>query len=223
MNMIGKATLISSAVFMGACTTATTPALITTPGIGAASVAGASYSVTTNGVTDTIIGAATPSGSFISWHGAGGGANTIGGGYETADVLAIGAMYKATPHGTFAGITGTLSPAQTSGTASYSTNFSAVTVEPSGGSTIANGYGSIVTINVDFGAKTVGGIHSGWGLVLDGTIVGSQFSGTAAFLGNVNATPTTVPMQGGFYGTDTIAGVFAGDGLAGVFGGTENP
>ncbi len=220
MNIIGKATLISSAVILGACTTA--PAPLSTPGIGAASASGASYSVTTSGVTDTIIGPATRTGNFISWLGAG-GSNTRGGGYETADVLAIGSMYKADPHGTFAGITGTLSTVQTTGSATYNTNFGAVTVEPSGGSTIAKLYTSIATMNVDFGAGTLSGGHVAWGLDINGTIVGSQFSGTTAFQGNVNATPTTVPMQGGFYGTDTIAGVFAGDGLAGAFGGTMNP
>ena len=222
MNILAKATFISSAAFLAACSTASTPTLITTPGIGAPNVAGTTYSVTTDGVTDTIIGPATRHGNFISWAGAG-GSNTMGGGYETADVLAIGAMYKAAPHGTFAGITGTLSPVQTSGTASYNTQFSAVIVEPSGGSTITNDYNSIATINVDFGAGTVAGSQFAWGLDINGTITGSQFSGTTAFQGNVNASATTVPMQGGFYGTDTIAGVFAGDGLAGAFGGTLNP
>lgn len=222
MNILAKATFISSAVLLGACSTASTPTLITTPGIGAPNVAGTTYSVTTDGVTDTIIGPATRHGNFISWAGAG-GSNTMGGGYETADVLAIGAMYKAAPHGTFAGITGTLSPVQTSGTASYNTQFSAVIVEPSGGSTITNDYNSIATINVDFGAGTIAGSYPGWGLDISGTITGSQFSGTTAFKGGVNASATTVPMQGGFYGTDTIAGVFAGDGLAGAFGGTLAP
>jgi hypothetical protein len=222
MNIIGKATLISSALFVGACSTTTTPTLLTVPGIGAANVEGAVYSVTTAGVTDTVIGPATRSGNFISWLGAG-GSNTRGGGYESADVLAIGAMYKADPHDTFAGITGTLSPVQTAGTASYNTNFAAVTVEPSGAATFAKVYTSIVTIDVDFGAGTLTGAHAPWQLDINGTIVGSQFSGTAAFQGNVNTTATTVPMLGGFYGTDTIAGVFAGDGLAGAFGGTMNP
>jgi hypothetical protein len=179
--------------------------------------------VTTNGVTDTIIGPATRNGNGISWYGATVGSNVVGGGFETADVLAIGAMYKASPYGTFAGISGTLSPVQTSGTASYGTRFTAIIPEPSGGSTIANGYTGVATINVDFGAGTVAGTQSAWGLVLDGNIVGSEFSGTATFRGNVNATSTTVPMRGGFYGTDTIAGVFAGNGLAGAFGGTANP
>lgn len=222
MNITAKATLISSAVFLGACSTSPTSTLLSTPGIGAASGAGASYSVTTTGVTDTIIGPATRSANFISWLGAG-GSNTRGGGYESADVLAIGAMYKAGPHETFAGITGTLSAVQTTEIATYNTDFAAVTVEPSGGATFAKVYTSIVTISADFGAGTITGTHVPWALDINGTIVGSQFSGTAAFQGTVNATQTTVPMQGGFYGTDTIAGVFAGDGLAGAFGGTMNP
>ena len=222
MKIIAKATLISSAIILGACSTAPTSTPITTPGIGAANVAGPTYSVTTDGVTDTIIGPATRNGNAITWLG-GGGSNTIGGGYETADVLAIGAMYKATPHETFAGITGTLSPAQTTGTASYNSQFTASIVETTGGVTSAEGYSSTATLNVDFGAGTLSGGHVPWQLDINGTITGSQFSGTAAFKGSVNATQTTVPMQGGFYGTDTIAGVFAGDGLSGAFGGTATP
>ncbi len=217
--MFRKLTVLGSAAFVGACSTAPLPEIST---FGSANVTGSSYSVTTNGITDTITGAPTSSGNFIAWQG-GGGANSLGATFRTTDVLAIGAMYKAAPHETFAGISGTLAAVPASGVWVFDASFGASVVEPSGLDTIANLYTSIVTINVDFGAGTLTGVHSGWQLVLNGDITGSEFTGTAAFTGLVNTTATTVPMQGGFYGTSTIAGIFAGEGLAGAFGGPLAP
>lgn len=140
--------------------------------------------------------------------------------YETSDVLAIGGMYYANPYDTFGGITGTLGNMPTAGTASYTGDFGAVLQE----GTVVYMYAGIngLTIDVDFeAAELVGSGNNGF--ELEGDIVGSEFTGTASLLGNTNAVTTTVPMQGGFYGTETVAGAFSGAGLAGVFGATQNP
>ncbi len=187
--------------------------------------AGGTYTIVTNGSTFTMTGTQTTSGSYLQWYGAAASSTMKGSGYETADVLALAAMNKAGPNETYAGITGTLGTVPTSGTASYAGQTVFMLLEPTNTADPVHIYNlGALNINVDFGALTLIG-SAGFTTSLQGDIVGNEFTGTFSTKGAVNASVTTVPMQGGFYGTNggTIAGAFAGTGLSGVFGGSIVP
>jgi len=207
--------------FLAACST-TTPTIPDVPTVGVASNSGGTYAIVTDGATHTMTGPSSSlSGNMLAWYGGSASATMKGAGFETADVLALSAMNIAGPNETFAGISGTLGTVPTSGTATYDTNIRMQLLEP----TQVHMFGLPgMSITADFGAATVAGTGN-YNTAVQGNIVGSQFTGTASIKGLVNSTVTTVPMQGGFYGTNggTIAGVFAGPGLAGVFGGHVVP
>ncbi len=227
MRIVKSALPAIGAAFLAACSTApTAPTLPDVPSVGMANNAGGTYTIVTNGDTFTMTGTqSNTGGNLTKWYGAAASSTMKGAGYETADVLALAAMNKAGPNETYAGITGTLGTVPTSGTASYAGQTGFVLLEPTNTADPAHVYvlGGL-NIGVDFGALTLSG-SAGFNTSLQGDIVGNEFTGTFSTKGAVNSTVTTVPMQGGFYGTGggTIAGAFAGTGLAGVFGGSKVP
>ena len=142
--------------------------------------------------------------------------------YESSDVLAISVMDTAT-HETFAGISGIAAASvPTSGVASYAGGYSGTFVRTGVGDA-RNANGSFTT-SVDFGNGTV--IGSGTGtdfssLSITGTVSGTQFNGTATYASTDYSGVATAPLTGGFYGTNTMAGVYQNTDVSGVIWGTN--
>jgi len=181
---------------------------------------GGTYLVTQNGSTRAL-GAPDGTNAGIGldfWNGLTGPEK----GYklETADVLAIAGMDTGT-HATFADISGTPSTTlPTGGTATYAGYYSATYFRQGGVNAAWNSYGTLVT-TVDFDAATLTGVGtdtSGYSsnLAIAGNLTGTQFNGTAQFSAVDSGGTSTVPLTGGFYGSNTMAGIFQGATVAGV-------
>ena len=210
---------LSAAALLGACA-ATTPTVPVIPAgaIGNATAnADGTYTVTANS-TSYDLGTPTTvaSGNTLRFYGF--TPQSRARGFSNADVTAIGGTLA---DGTaFSGISGTAAASvPTTGTATYSARF-AVVYPTISGSPVIGGLDGAQTISVDFAA---GSVNSSGALSLDGTISGVTFTGTATCSYGTNGCSATVPMEGGFYGTDGIAAAFAGTGLAGAVYGTKNP
>jgi hypothetical protein len=74
-----------------------------------------------------------------------------------------------------------------------------------------------LTATADFAAGTLNSISGGASaLTFTSTINGTSFTGTATCNYPTGGCAVTVPLEGGFYGTNAIGAAFAGTGLAGV-------
>lgn len=220
MTKLKTTSLLMLGTFLGACaSTAPTTPTIPAGAIGNASAnADGTYTITANSTsyelgTPTVAGGNTLRFSYFL-------PSSLARGFANADVTAIGGMLG---DGTaFAGLTGAASSSiPTTGTGTYTTRYTMVFPTASGAPVIG-GLDGATTVNVDFLAGTLSSTASPY-LVFSGNITGVTFSGTATCSYPANGCAATVPMEGGFYGTDGIAGVYSGTGLAGAFYGTKIP
>lgn len=201
-----------AAVFaLGAC--ATTTPILTVPSVGAVSqnATTGSYTVTVNG-TPTDLGPPTSSLgtgiSTISFVGA----NFFARGFTNADATAIGGMTEGLNKSDFAGVTGTFGTVPTSATGTYTGNITFVYPNPAS-TTLVDYRTRNLSLTANFTANTIA--QNADGVVIDGNISGSSFSGNVTWSGK------TAPMAGGFYGTNTAAGAFSSAEMAGAFMGTK--
>jgi len=207
---------------LSACSTAsTTP---TTPVIPAGAIGNAtanadgSYTITANSTTYEL-GSGTLVASSNTRRFFGFLPNARARGFGNADVTAIGGMLA---DGTaFSGISGTAATSiPTTGTATYSARYTIIYPTASGLPVIGGLDGATtVTLNTATGALSTSSPY----LSVSATVSGVTFSGTATCNYPSNGCAATVPMEGGFYGTNGIAMVYAGTGLAGALYGTQNP
>ncbi len=216
MTKLNVLTALSVTALLGACATATPTAPVIPAGaIGTASAnADGTYTITANSTTYELNAPFVAAGNTLRFSTSG-----LARGFSNADVTAIGGMK---PDGTaYSGISGTASSSvPTTGVATYSTRATIVyprTVAP----IFIGGLDTAFTMDVDFGAGTVNSTIPS--LTLTGAITGTTFTGTATCNYSSGGCAATVPMEGGFYGTNGIAGAFAGTGLAGAFYGTKIP
>ncbi len=218
MNILQKTPFFIVAGALAACSSPYEP--------GTAQSSGGTYSVTQSGATVSLPapGAAIADGMMVWSDSAGTHKGFV---YDSADVVAVAVM-NTTTHETTAGITGTAAASvPTTGTAIYSGGFSADYYRAQTGKpNYVRNLSGPFTSNVDFAAGTISGQGTAVGtfdnptLAISGTISGTEFSGTATFA-NANEFPGngTVPLAGGFYGTNTLAGVYQGTDVTGVIWG----
>lgn len=207
--------------FMAAATLAACSSTSYAPGV--AGNAGGSYSVTQSGTTTTLPApGATLSNGLLVWDGTAG--SHKGYAYDSADVVAIALMDTAS-HATTTGISGTASTSvPLTGTATYTGGFSADYYSTNKVNYVRNVSGTFIT-NVDFGAGTLSGngvsigVYNNPTLSVSGTISGADISGTATFAGSGYTGSATAPLTGGFYGTNTLAGVYQNATVAGLIWG----
>lgn len=231
MTMIRNTAFVLTSVVLGACSSTSTPVAFTPSIDQTASVdPSGSYSVTqvnvtAGGLTETVTKSlgpanATLSGTaFLAFT-----ATSFGVAYKTADVLAIAGMDQAAPRATYAGISGTPSTTvPTSGSGTYNGNFNMSYYR--GGTTNSTWWAhGAFTTTVDFNAGTLSGSgvgaaggSAGASLSVTGNLNGVHFNGTADFTAPDFAGATNVPMTGGFYGANTVAGILQNGEVAGVF------
>ncbi len=147
-----------------------------------------------------------------------GRSTTAGYMYSNGSVRTIAGMKVS--GATFAGISGT--PAiglPTSGTATSNGAFSGTYFRYGSYYRGVNSQGYLTT-NVDFSNGTLQGSGTGtFGsrLQTNGTIIGGKFNGTASFSALESGGQTVAPMTGGFFGSNTMAGIYKGGTVAGVF------
>jgi hypothetical protein len=141
--------------------------------------------------------------------------------YENADVIAIAIMDVATSE-TIVGLSGTSSTnVPVSGSAVFTGDFSSVYYRGGATNNAWNVTGAFTT-SVNFSSGSVSGSGTGSynsSLDVNGTVDGTSFNGTATFSATEYTGTATVPMTGGFYGTQTVAGIYQGSDTAGVFWG----
>jgi hypothetical protein len=214
MKLLSKSGLFAVGAVLSACssTTTSTPTPPATPATtdigGQATHVGSTYSATQAGALTAIPSAAGSSNGQPFWMNTGAGIAIYG--YESSNVLALGGINSNT---LIKGVTGVLSsPAQT-GTATYSGRYSVVTKHLSG-SGIGSASTGLMSYYVDFGAGTLAG-SIGSGVVANANINGQQFTGTFTYNG------TSAPLEGGFFGTNEMAGAFGNASIAGVIYGTK--
>jgi len=208
-------------VFFAAGALAACSATSYVPGV--AGNAGGTYSVTQNGTTTTLPApGATLSNGMQVWDGTAG--SYKGYAYDSADVVAIALMDTAS-HATSTGISGTASTSvPLTSTATYTGGFSADYYSTNKVNYVRNVDGTF-TSNVDFGAGTFSGngvsigVYNNPTLSVSGTITGAEINGTATFAGSGYTGSATAPLTGGFYGTNTLAGVFQNATVAGLIWG----
>jgi len=219
MNTLQKTPLLLVAGALAACSSAPTSF---TPAVeGTAQNLGGTYSVTQNGTTTPITTApsATIFNGMIAWTSA--AAPHKGYAYDSSDVLAISVM-DTTTHETFAGINGIAAASvPTSGAASYAGGYSGTFLRAGIGARNADGS---FTTNVDFGSGAI--IGSGTGtqgssLSITGTVSGVQFNGTATYASTNFGGVASAPLTGGFYGTNTMAGVYQNTDVSGIIWGIQ--
>lgn len=174
-------------------TAPTTPAIA----VGSAANTGGVYSVVQGTTTTTL-----PSGAFtLNGQPAWATGTTRANAYESANVLAIGGVQSGTA---FAGISGTPGVVPTTGTATYTGRYAV--------NSAASSQSGPLVLSANFGSGTIADNTAAIDVV--GTITGSEFAGTVTFGGN------TADLSGGFYGTNEMAGAFAGDNIGGVIYGS---
>ena len=219
MNILQKTPLLLAAGALAAC--GASPYVP-----GTAQNSGGAYSVTQSGAT---IALPAPGGVLVNgmsvWDGTTG--THKGYVYENADVVAIAVMDSAT-QATTAGISGTAAASvPTTGSATYTGGFSGEYYRQQTGkpSYVRNLTGPLTT-NVNFAAGTLSGQGVAAGtfntptLSISGTISGTEISGTATIAGASEFTGSgTAPLSGGFYGTNTLAGVYQSSNFTGVIWG----
>ncbi len=208
MNTIQLFSGFCAALALGACSTASTTPPASVPSVGSTTMdAGTgAYSVTVDGTTtDLGIRTATTVGGLI-WDKPA----LVAYAFQDASVIATGGIIRAT-NTPFAGVTGTLGAAQTTGSATYTGRIGLVGVNPANGLLVDQNL--ILDLGVNFAAGTMA--QNSGGVTIDGNISGSAFTGTVGWSG------LTAPMSGGFYGTNTAAGAFSSAELAGAFLGTK--
>lgn len=222
MIILRNIALLCASSTLVACATTTVPVPDPfDPAVsGTAGEAAGVYSVTQDGTTTTLPGASNGSvNGMLYWDTA---LDIEGWAYDDGDALAISGRNKSTGDN-FAGISGTLAASiATTGMATYAGGFGFN--YDNGTAENAWGWGAFST-DVDFGSGEVSGTGTGANvssLTISGDIEGMQFNGVAV----VDATglvggSAIIPMTGGFYGTDTIAGIYQSDEIAGQFHGTN--
>ena len=195
---------LSAAALAGACTT-TAPETI--------SSLGGQYTITQNGSSFTTTG--TPSvgsNGILDWVEPGFRAIIL----DTADFTTASVVDRTDGNKNYSIITGTPTPnVPTSGSATYAGQSIVIrTTAAHGGNPYS--FTAPQTSNVDFGAGTV--IGSGFdGFAYTATISGTSINGTMQFTADG---AVTAPLEGGFYGTDKLAGVFSAPTIVGHFFGT---
>jgi len=204
MKLLSKLGLLVAGAAVGACssTTPTTPVVPVATDIGGqATHVGSTYSAIQDGALTAIPGSPSTFNGQPLWLNT--GTHTVIAGYESSNVLALGGYNSGS---LIKGVTGVLSsPAQT-GTATYVGRY--VLVSPS---TEAS---SALNTDVDFGAGTIAASTPS-GIVVSGTITGQQYAGTVTVNG------ISAPLEGGFFGTNEMAGSFGNSIFAGVIYGTK--
>jgi hypothetical protein len=174
-------------------TTPPTPAMV----VGSAANTGGAYSVVQGTTTTTL-----PSGGFsLNGQPAWATGTTRANAYESGNVLAIGGVQSGT---SFAGISGTPGAVPATGTATYTGRYAV--------NSAASSQSGALALNADFDAGTIA--DNTTAIDVAGTITGSEFAGTVTFGGD------TADLSGGFYGTNEMAGAFAGDNIGGVIYGS---
>jgi len=223
MSVFQSISIICAAGVLGACSTASPPFVPAVSGTAAANADG-TYQIVEDGTTTSLAvpasSAATSALGLAFWN------NIAYSGYvfSNADVTAI-AMRDHPGNSTHAGLTGTAaSSVPTSGSATYTGAFSAAyQVGNLTNSVAANGLArGAMSTDVDFGAGTLSGSGTGSNgttLSVTGTISGTNFNGTATFSGTDYTGPAQADLSGGFYGTNTLAGIYKNPKVAGVIWG----
>lgn len=171
---------------------------------GVVKLSNGSFELTQSGTTVTLPATGSTSNSMPLWFNASSSSGTVTAlAYESADVLAVGGTIDGTP---MAGITGT-EVAPPSVNTSYDGRIAYVQ-----GSLFQN---QAITLTYDANANTVSGASTS--ATVAGTMSGNEMSGTVTVGSN------TAAIEGGFYGTDEVAGSFSGSAFGGVFFGIETP
>ena len=214
MYLLKTTITIGTAVLVGACSTTATPPPIPTPtSIGSY---GGQYAFTQNGSTIITSGSSTviPEG-LLSWNSA----NLRAYIQDNPDFTAAAIVDRTNSNQIYSGISGaTAVDVPTSGTATYTGRYSLLRVTAAHGGT-PWGFRGTQTSTVNFGTGTITGSGGLDGFAYSATIGGEYISGTVSFDGDG---AVTAPLEGGFYGTDTLAGVFTDDAtIAGHFYGTN--
>lgn len=222
MKVLKHLTMLCAAGALGACSTVTPtiPFVPLVSGIATANADG-TYTIVENGTTRELPASrtspATDAVSLEFWFNV----NEQGYTYTSADVTAVAVMDEST-NITHAGISGTAAASvPTSGFATYTGAYSATYFR--GG--LINGPQNargILTTDVDFGAGTLAGVSAPSiysSLTVSGTISGTNFNGTANFSGTEYTGPATADLSGGFYGTNTLAGIYQSATVTGLIWG----
>lgn len=215
--------MLCTAGALGACSTAT-PTTPFVPAVsGTASQNGdGTYTIVEGGTTTALpaprTSAATTALGLDYWFTA----NEQGYTHTTADVTAVAVMEMGTnaPH---TGISGTAAASvPTSGVATYAGAFSATYFRGGATNSAWNTRGAMTT-TVDFGAGTLSGTGSGSdssSLTVFGTVSGTNFNGLAAFSAPEYTGAAFADLSGGFYGANTLAGIYQNAAVAGLIWGT---
>ena len=197
---------------LGACasTTPTTsggPVVPTTTNIGGqATHVGSVYSATQAGTLTAIAGGASLLNGQPFWFNS--ATNTYISGYESTNALALAGFNAGTP---IQGLTGTLTTAALTGTATYLGRYAY-----NNNTTGSSGSGAL-TPTANFGAGTITG-SAGTAMSVNANITpgaGNQFTGNVIF-----SIAGSKPLQGGFFGTNELVGTFGDATVAGVIYGT---
>ena len=214
MYLLKTTITIGTAVLVGACSTTATPPTPPTPtSIGSY---GGQYAFIQNGSTIITSGSTTAiPGGMLSWNNP----NLRAYIQDNPDFTAAAIVDRANSNQIYSGISGaTAVGVPTTGTATYTGRYGLIRVTAAHGGT-PWGFTDVQTSNVDFGAGTITGSGGLYGFAYSATIDGDYISGTVSFDGDG---AVTAPLEGGFYGTDTLAGVFTDDAtITGVFYGTN--
>ena len=138
-----------------------------------------------------------------AWRTGFNGGTFNGDSYAGTDVLAIGGV---TADGQpFAGISGTQTAAPT-GNATFTGRYA---VTQSNGSSVSG----VLTMDFDLADSTL--TNDGGDLGIDATVSGGEVTGLVTYDGS------SAELEGGFYGTNEVAGAFNGTGLGGIIFGTR--
>ena len=206
MNTLSRMATMAACAGLAACSSATTP---TTPAAptpvnigGQAAHVGTTYSATQAGVVTDITATKILQNGQPFWINSTAGTRIAG--YDSANVLAIGGFNNGTTS-LIKGLTGLLSSPPQTGTATYTGRYAVAK-----GTTIAS---APLTMDVNFNTGTFQ--DTSYGVSVSGTITGQQFTGTFSHSG------ASVPLEGGFFGTNEMAGVFGNSTIAGVIYGSK--
>lgn len=225
MNLLRIMTFTFAAGALAACSSTAVPTTPFVPLVSGSATANAdgTYTITQSGTTITLsVPSTTPAASALGlryWNDP----SAAGYVYDGADVTAV-AIMNPTSFATLAGLSGTAaSSVPTSGSAAYTGAFSA-TYFRGGVVNLPWLVRGAMTTNVDFGSGTLSGTATGndsSSLTVYGVISGTQFNGLAAFSGLESTGSPAADLSGGFYGSNTLAGIFQNADVAGIIWGVS--
>ncbi len=204
MYLVKSSFALSVAALVGACST---PAITSS---------GGDYTITQNGSSVTTAGGVSNlTGGLQSWNNPDVRAYV----QDEADFTAVAAVDRTDSNKQFSVITGTAAASvPTSGVATYTGRYGVIRTTAAHGGT-PWGWVGTQTSSVNFGTGAIVGSGGADGFAYNATISGTSISGTASFTGDG---AVTAPITGGFYGTNTLAGVFTdGSTVSGLFYGTN--